>query len=222
MVRRRTGRTRRAGSFAFQGRRPGVLRDTEVKMAEVVLFHHAQGLTSGLVVFADELRRAGHAVHTPDLFDGRTFSTIEEGMAYAQQIGFPDTVIERGVQAVERLPAALVYPGFSLGVLPAQKLAQTRPGARGALLFYSCVPVSVFGSWPDGVPVQVHGMDADPIFVGEGDIDAARELVDQAEDRELFLYPGDQHYFADSSLPSYDPDATALLTRRVLDFLSAR
>jgi dienelactone hydrolase len=191
-------------------------------MAEVVLFHHAQGLTPGLVVFGDELRRAGHTVHTPDLFDGRIFATIEEGMAYAEQIGFPDKVIERGVQAVEGLSAGLVYAGFSLGVLPAQKLAQTRPGARGALLFYSCIPVSVFGSWPDGVPVQVHGMDADPIFAGEGDIDAARELVDRAEDAELFLYPGDQHYFADSSLPSYDPDATALLTRRVLDFLSAR
>jgi dienelactone hydrolase len=191
-------------------------------MAEVVLFHHAQGLTPGLVAFADELRRGGHTVHTPDLFDGRTFGTIGEGMAYAEEIGFPDKVIERGVQAVEELPAGLVYGGFSLGVVPAQMLAQTRPGARGALLFYSCVPVSAFGSWPDGVPAQVHGMDADPIFVGEGDIDAARELVDQADDAELFLYPGDQHYFADSSLPSYDPDATALLTRRVLDFLSTR
>ena len=191
-------------------------------MAEVVLFHHAQGLTPGVVAFADELRRAGHAVHLPDLLDGRTFGTLEEGMGYAEEIGFPE-VIERGVRAVEGLPAGLVYAGFSLGVLPAQKLAQTRPGARGALLFYSCVPVSVFGpAWPDGVPVQVHGMDADPIFAGEGDIDAARELVTQAKDAELFLYPGDQHYFADSSLPSYDPDATALLTQRVLDFLSAR
>ena len=191
-------------------------------MAEVVLFHHAQGLTPGLVVFADELRRAGHIVHTPDLFNGRTFPTIEDGMAYAEQIGFPDKVIERGAKAVEGLPAALVYAGFSLGVLPAQKLAQTRPGARGALLFFACIPVSVFGSWPAGVPVQVHGMDADPIFAGEGDIDAARELAGQAEDAALFLYSGDRHYFADSSLPSYDPDATALLTSRVLDFLSAR
>ena len=191
-------------------------------MAEVVLFHHAQGLTPGVVAFAEELRHAGHRVHTPDLFEGRTFATLEQGMAYAEQIGFPDKVIERGVRAAEKLPAELVYAGFSLGVVPAQMLAQTRPGARGALLFYSCVPVSAFGSWPDGVPVQVHGMDADPIFVGEGDIDAARELVDQAEDAELFLYPGDQHYFADSSLPSYDPDAAALLTRRVLDFLGAR
>jgi dienelactone hydrolase len=189
-------------------------------MAEVVLFHHAQGLTPGLVAFADELRRAGHTVHTPDLFDGRTFGSIEEGMKYAEEIGFPDEVIDRGAKAVEGLPAGLVYAGFSLGVLPAQKLAQTRPGARGALLFYACVPVSAFGpAWPDGVPVQIHGMDADPIFVGEGDIDAARELVESAQDAELFLYPGDQHYFADSSLPSYDPEATALLTQRVLSFL---
>jgi len=190
-------------------------------MAEVVLFHHAQGLTPGLVAFADELRRAGHTVHTPDLFGGRTFGSIEEGMQYAEEIGFPDEVIDRGARAVEGLPAGLVYAGFSLGVLPAQKLAQTRPGARGALLFSACVPVSAFGpAWPDGVPVQIHGMDADPIFVGDGDIDAARELVAQAKDGELFLYPGDQHYFADSSLPSYDREATALLTQRVLSFLN--
>jgi dienelactone hydrolase len=192
-------------------------------MAEVVLFHHAQGLTPGVVAFADELRRAGHVVHTPDLFDGRTFASLEEGMRYAEEIGFPDEVIGRGVRAVEGLSAELVYAGFSLGVLPAQFLAQTRPDARGALLFYSCVPVSEFGSgWPEGVPAQVHGMDADPIFVGEGDIDAARELVEQAEDAQLFLYPGDQHYFADSTLPSYDPEAAALLVRRVLDFLRTR
>jgi len=191
-------------------------------MAEVVLFHHALGLTPGVVAFTDALRRAGHTVHTPDLYDGRTFATLEEGMAYAEEIGFGE-VIERGVRAVEGLPAALVYAGFSLGVLPAQKLAQTRAGARGALLFYSCVPVSEFGTaWPVDVPVQVHGMDADPIFVGEGDIDAARALVAEATDAELFLYPGDQHYFADSSLPSYDAEAAALLSRRVLDFLGTR
>ncbi len=191
-------------------------------MAELVLFHHAQGLTPGVVAFTDELRRAGHTVHTPDLYDGRTFATLEEGMAYAEEIGF-GAVIERGVRAVEGLPAALVYAGFSLGVLPAQKLAQTRAGARGALLCYACVPVSEFGTaWPVDVPVQVHGMDADPIFVGEGDIDAARALVAEATDAELFLYPGDQHYFADSSLPSYDAEAAALLSRRVLDFLGTR
>ncbi len=188
-------------------------------MAEVVLFHHAQGLTTGVIGFAEELRGEGHTVHTPDLYDGRTFDTLDEGMGQAQQIGFGE-VIERGVRTVEGLPTELVYAGFSLGVLPAQKLAQTRPGARGALLFYSCVPVSEFGpAWPDGVPVQVHGMDADPIFAGEGDIDAARELVESTGQAELFLYSGNEHYFADSSLPSYDAAATALLLDRTLTFL---
>jgi dienelactone hydrolase len=191
-------------------------------MAEVLLFHHAQGQTTGFNAFADELRQAGHTVHTPDLFEGRTFGSIEEGMAYAEELGFPDEIIGRGEQAASELPSELVYAGFSLGVVPAQKLAQTRPGARGALFFYSCVPASYFGGWPADVPVQVHGMDADPIFVGEGDVEAARELVESSESAELFLYPGDQHYFADSSLPSYDADATALLTKRVLDFLETR
>jgi dienelactone hydrolase len=191
-------------------------------MAEILLFHHAQGLTPGVVSFADTLRRAGHIVHTPDLFDGRTFDTLEEGMRFAKERGFGE-LMERGVRAADGLPTELVYAGFSLGEVSAQKLAQTRAGARGALLFYSCVPVSEFGSsWPKGVPVQVHGMDADPIFVGEGDIDAARALVEEADEAELFLYPGDQHYFADSSLPSYDAEASALLIQRVLDFLAAR
>ena len=190
-------------------------------MAELLLFHHAQGLTPGVHAFADELRAAGHTVHTPDLFDGRTFPSIEEGMAHVEEVGF-ETIRERGVRVADDLPPELVYAGFSLGVIPAQTLAQTRPGARGALLCYSCLPISgewAIGPWPDGVPVQIHGMDADPIFVGEGDIDAAREIVATADDAELFLYPGDQHYFADSSLPSYDADATALLTQRVLEFL---
>ena len=191
-------------------------------MAEVLLFHHAQGQTAGFHAFADELRQAGHTVHTPDLYGGRTFETLDEGIEYARETGFMK-LLERGVRTADDLPAELVYAGFSLGVLPAQKLAQTRPRARGALLFYSCVPVSEFGeAWPKNVPVQIHGMDADPIFVDEGDIDAAREIVESTEDAELFLYPGDQHYFADSSLPSYDAEATKLLTRRVLDFLEER
>ena len=191
-------------------------------MAEVLLFHHAQGLTRGMRAFAEDLSDAGHSVHIPDLFGGRTFMSIEEGLAYINEIGFDD-MRERGVRLAGELPPELVYAGFSFGVLPAQRLAQTRPGARGALLFYSCLPVSgewAFGPWPKGVPVQIHGMDKDPIFAGEGDIDAAREIVAKAEDAELFLYPGDQHYFADSSLPSYDGDATRLLTRRVLAFLN--
>ena len=189
-------------------------------MAEVLLFHHAMGQTTGFQAFADELREAGHSVHTPDLFDGRKFGSIEDGVAHAQEVGFGE-IIERGVRAADALTDGVVYAGFSLGVLPAQKLAQTRPGARGALLYYSCVPVSEFGSWPAEVPAQIHGMDADPYFLDEGDVDAARELVEAAADAELFLYPGDQHYFADSSLPSYDESAARLLTERTLAFLAA-
>ena len=190
-------------------------------MAEVLLYHHAQGQTPGFEAFADELRSAGHTVHAPDLFDGRTFGSIDEGMAYVQDDRVLRTRRARR-RVADDLPAGLVYAGFSFGVLPAQKLAQTRPGARGALLFYSCVPVSEFGAWPADLPVQIHGMDADPIFVGEGDIDAARELVASAEHGELFLYAGSAHYFADPSLPGYDAEAADLLTRRVLDFLEAR
>jgi len=188
-------------------------------MAEVLLFHHALGPTEGLHTFANELRQGGHTVHTPDLFEGRTFDSIEEGVGYASEVGWGE-IMARGERAAESLPNELVYGGFSLGVVPAQMLAQTRPGAKGALLFYSCVPISEFGAWPGGVPAQIHGMDADPIFMEEGDVDAARELVASVDDAELFLYPGDQHYFADSSLPSYDAAAATLLTQRVLEFLA--
>ena len=191
-------------------------------MAELLLLHHAQGLTPGMHAFADELRAAGHTVHLPDLFDGRTFDSIPEGMAFIKASGMEE-MVERGVHTADDLPSELVYAGMSFGEMIAQKLAQTRPGARGALLFYSAIPISgdwAFGPWPEGVPVQIHGMDNDPIFVGEGDIEAAREIVAKVNDAELFLYPGDQHYFADSSLPSYDAEATALLTQRVLAFLA--
>ncbi|MET0714096.1 MAG: dienelactone hydrolase family protein [Mycetocola sp.] len=188
-------------------------------MAEILLFHHAQGLTDGVRAFADTLTDAGHVVHLPDLYDGHTFEELDDGMAYVRSMGF-DTVLERGRAAAEGLPNGLVYAGFSLGVMPAQLLAQTREGSRAALFLHGCVPVTEFGSsWPKAVPVQIHSMDGDPEFVDSGDIDAARELVEAADDGELFLYPGDQHLFADSSLPSYDKAATALLTERVLAFL---
>jgi dienelactone hydrolase len=192
----------------------------ELMMAEVVLYHHSQGLTDGVKAFADELRRAGHTVHTPDLYEGNTYATIEEGMEYARSTGF-GTIAERGVEAAQSLPENVVYAGFSLGVVPAQQLTQTRPGAVGGLFYYSCLPVEEFGTWPDGVPAQVHGKDEDPFFAEEGgDLDAARALVAAADTVELFLYPGKEHLFADSSLPSYDEPAAKLLTQRTLDFLA--
>lgn len=188
-------------------------------MAEVVLFHHVQGLTDGVREFADRLRAGGHTVHTPDLFDGALPASMDEGLALARQIG-DDMLAER---AEAGLPESAVFAGISFGVMTAQRLAQTRPGAQGALLYESCLPVHgewAIGPWPAGLPVQIHGMDQDPVFALDGDLDAARDLVKTAgTGAELFVYPGDRHLFTDSSLSSYDADATALVIERSLEFL---
>ncbi|WP_322938658.1 dienelactone hydrolase family protein [Nocardioides bizhenqiangii] len=188
-------------------------------MTEVLMYHHIQGLTDGVQAFADDLRQAEHTVHTPDLFDGRTFGSIEEGFGYARQVGF-DAIRERGIAAADEFGPDLVYAGFSFGVTIAQRLAQTRPGARGALLMYSCIPVAEFGeAWPAGVPVQIHGKEGDEFF--DEDLPAARELAGATAAAELFVYPGDQHLFADSSLDAYDPQASSLLMERVQTFLAS-
>ena len=189
-------------------------------MADVVLFHHVQGLTAGVRRLADELRAAGHTVYTPDFFEGATFASLDDGFAAlrAREEGATDAWADT---VVSGLPEHLVYAGVSLGVMQAQRLAQTRPGAAGALLLEACVPASAFGAaWPAGVPVQVHGMERDPFFGLEGDVDAARELVAQAEDGELFVYPGDVHLFTDSTLRGYDEAATALVVQRALELLA--
>jgi dienelactone hydrolase len=184
-------------------------------MTDVIVFHHAQGLTEGVKAFAEELRAAGHTVHTPDLHEGRTFATLPEAMGYVRETGFEE-IIGRGRAAADELPSEVVYVGFSLGVLPAQLLTQTKPGARGAVFVYSFVPPAEFGEWPDGVPLQIHMMDGDPeVLPPNGDLEAAQAM----ESAELFLYPGDRHLFADSSLPDYDEAAAKQLTQRVLDFL---
>jgi dienelactone hydrolase len=191
-------------------------------MAEVLLFHHAQGLTDGVVSFADDLRAAGHVVNTPDLYEGKTFADLADGVGYAKQVGF-DTILERGRLAAEGLPNEIVYAGFSLGVMPAQMLAQTRPGAKGALLFHGCLPASEFGgAWPQGVPAQIHMMDNDEWALGpDGDLAVAQQLAETVPDVQLFLYPGDRHLFADDSLPDYDESAATLLKQRVLSFLDS-
>jgi dienelactone hydrolase len=192
-------------------------------MAEVVLFHHVQGLTDGVREFAEQLRAGGHTVHLPDLFDGERPATVEEGMAFTRTVGGA-VLDERADRAVAGLAPGVVYAGISFGVGSAQRLAQTRPGAAGALLYEACYPITgewAFGPWPTGVPVQIHGMDKDPFFGLEGDVDAARELVESAGPGvgELFVYPGDRHLFTDSSLPSYDAEAAALVLQRSRVFL---
>jgi dienelactone hydrolase len=182
-------------------------------VADVVVFHHALGLTPWVRAFGDTLRDAGHAVHTPDLYDGRTFDTIEAGMAYSEELGGPTAIVDRARAAVESLPGEVVYVGFSLGVLPAQSLAQTRPGARGAVLCYAALPLGRWGdnwpaTWPKGVPLQLH------ILEGDEDFEIAQELAATVAGAELFVYPGSEHYFAE-----HDDQAASLLEQRVLAFL---
>ena len=190
-------------------------------MAELVLFHHVQGLTDGVRALADDLRGGGHVVHTPDLFEERVFGSIEDGFAYLETLG--DGVIEERVaQAVEGLPERLVFAGVSFGAMSAMRLAVTRPGAVGLVLLESALPVVgewAFGPFPDGVRVQVHGAECDEFF--QEDLPFAEEMLTVLgpERAELYLYPGDRHLFTDRSLPSSDPAATGLVVERVLAFL---
>jgi dienelactone hydrolase len=184
-------------------------------MVEVLLFHHAQGLTQGVRAFGDELREAGHRVSVPDLYDGRTFATVGQGVAHAEQVGF-GKLVARGVEVAERLPGDIVYAGFSLGAMPAQALAQHRPGARGALLYHSAVPLGEFGeNWPDRVPLQMHVMVDDPFE----DLPVMEELA-RSPVAELFTYEGNGHLFTDRSLSEYDPTAASLVVDRTLAFLA--
>lgn len=184
-------------------------------MADVLLFHHAQGLTEGVHAFAAGLRAAGHLVTVPDLYDGCVFSSIHDGVAHAEEVGF-DTLTERGVAAAQDLPEGLVYAGFSLGAMPAQQLAQQRAGARAAILYHSAVPLGAFGDvWPDDVPLQLHVMVDDPF----DDLPVMQDLVARAGGQ-LFTYPGDAHLFTDRSLDDHDPDAAQLALERTLDLLA--
>lgn len=192
-------------------------------MTDVVLFHHLRGLTGGVRAFADELRADGHTVHTPDLFDGALPDSLEAGSALSRELG--DEVDRRAEEALAGLSETLVYGGFSFGVMTAQRLAQTRPGALGALLYEACLPITgewAIGPWPDDVAVQIHGKDKDEFFALEGDVDAAREIVAElGPDRaELFTYPGDEHLFTDNTLSTYDPEATAQVLTRTKAFLA--
>src|SRR5215207_7168517 len=171
-------------------------------MAEVLLFHHVQGLTDGVRAFADDLRAGGHTVHAPDLFDGHTFESIEDGFAYTKSLD-EDTIAQRVAAAVEGLPEALVYAGISYGVPPALELTVKRPGAQALVMIESAMPIEgewAVGPFPEGVPLQIHGGEGDEYF--QEDKPFADQAVELLGDRaELFVYPAHAHLFTDRSLP---------------------
>lgn len=184
-------------------------------VAEIIMFHHVQGLTSGVAAIAEEFRAAGHSVTLPDLFDGRTFDTLAEGVSWIGEIGRP-TIVDRAHAAAAELNPELVYVGFSLGARPAQGLAQTRPGARAAILFHGYHPVAEFaGNWPAGVALQVHRMKGDEWCNPE----TAKALQRHVEDAEILTYPGSDHLFTDSAVDDYDPTASRTAIERALKLL---
>ena len=184
-------------------------------MTEMILFHHALGVTDGVVAFAGRIRDGGHRVTVGDLFDGKTFGTLEEGVAHEEEIGW-EAMIERSEAAAVDLPPGIVFGGFSLGAVYAQRLAQTRPGALGALLYHGGDnPPSAFETpWPARAGLQVHVSEDDPWF----DRGSGEQLVSEAGG-ELFPYPGSAHLFTDRSWTEYDEASTDLVVDRTLAFL---
>ena len=187
-------------------------------MAQILLFHHALGLTPGVVEFVDALRKAGHTVDAPDLFDGQLFERVEDGVAHEEGLGWEE-MIRRTETAAADLPADIVYLGMSLGVVYGTRLAVTRPGARGLIGLYSPIPPeSVAGArLPSGLPAQYHWHEGDP-WVDEG---APEALVAQVPQAEINVYEGDSHLFADPSSVDFDATAAALAMERILTFLGA-
>jgi dienelactone hydrolase len=188
-------------------------------MTDVVLFHHAHGLTPGIEAFAYQLGAAGHSVTIPDLYEGAVFATLEEGVAHAEEVGF-EQLIANGEAAAGRLTQEIVYAGFSLGALIAHKLAQTRPGAIGALLYHhGDVPIATFGdSWPAGVDVQIHINEQDEFCEMEV-VEEFIAVAGESAHAELYTYPGSNHLFTDFSLSGYEPESAELVIQRTLDFL---
>lgn len=179
-------------------------------MAEVVLFHHALGLTEGVVAFADGWRAEGHVVHTPDLYEGRTFSDLDEAVAFVDERGMSHWIAAAGAAAAAH-PDASAFAGFSLGAACAQYAAQTRPGARAALLFHGALSLATMElDWPDGLALQVHTAEADPWV----ELDEVQSLIESVDGSELFLYPGSAHLFADASWVEYEEGSARLLSER--------
>ncbi len=187
-------------------------------MALIALFHHAQGLRDDVRVWAESFQQAGHDVETPDLFEGRTFDRLEDGIAHRDELGIP-TLIARAGQALEGLPTELVYAGFSMGASTAHYFAVTRPGARGVLLMHGTAPAESLGDapWPGGMPGQLHKKEDDRLMDDAG-VEALERAAGDAP-LEVFTYSGRGHLFADPQGPDYDAAAAQLMLERELEFL---
>ncbi|WP_210603589.1 dienelactone hydrolase family protein [Brevibacterium oceani] len=186
-------------------------------MSTLVLLHSALGRTPGMDAIAERFTAAGHTVHTPDCYDGRTFTTAEAGVGHSQEVGFT-TLVDRATKACADLGDQIVFGGFSLGAALAQQMGKNDPRARGVLLFHGGgFPKPT--RWQRDVPVQIH-FSVDDEWRTPGTIETLMESVARAEAQAAnFLYPGSTHLFSDPTLLDYREEAADLLYSRALAFL---
>ncbi|MFE4973105.1 dienelactone hydrolase family protein [Kitasatospora sp. NPDC056651] len=188
-------------------------------MAQIVLFHSAYGLRPAVRAAADRLRAAGHTVHTPDLFDGRTFESVEEAQEFQEELGGRDELLRRAVTASAPVSeGGLVYAGFSLGGAVAQNLALADEKARGLLLLHGTSDLREDAATE--IPVQLHIAEPDP-FEPEDWLNAWYLRMRRAgAEVEVHRYRGAGHLFTDPELPDYDEQAAERAWAASLDFLA--
>lgn len=170
-------------------------------MTTVILFHSVYGLRAFERGVAERLTVAGHEVFTPDLYEGRVASSIEEGFALKEEIGW-STLCERAERAVADLPADAVLGGFSMGAAVAASLWPKRPETAGILFLHSIAEIPANAR--RGLPVQVHLADPD-IFEPADEVAAWRADAERTPVAlEVFIYPGAGHIYTDATLVDYD------------------
>jgi dienelactone hydrolase len=184
----------------------------------IMLFHSTYGLRPAVHRAADRLRAAGHEVWTPDLFDGRTFDTVEEGMAYNEELGKEELLKRAVLAAAPYSERGLVYAGFSLGAATAQTLALGDAKARGLLLLHGTSDIAATAS-VDGLPVQLHVAEPDAYETDDWLSAWYLQMRKVGADVEVYRYAGAGHLYTDSDLPDYDEEAAEATWRVALGFL---
>ncbi|MEU6392637.1 dienelactone hydrolase family protein [Streptomyces sp. NPDC046939] len=184
----------------------------------IMLFHSTFGLRPAVEAAADRLRAAGHEVWTPDLFEGKTFDTVEEGMAHRDEIG-KDELLKRAVLAAAPYSdRGLVYAGFSFGAATAQTLALGDEKAKGLLLLHGTSDIAENAS-VDELPVQLHVAEPDPFETDDWLTAWYLRMGRAGADVEVYRYPGAGHLYTDPDLPDYDEEAAEATWRVALGFL---
>ncbi|MFJ9677403.1 dienelactone hydrolase family protein [Streptomyces sp. NPDC101194] len=188
-------------------------------LMNIMLFHSTYGLRPAVHAAADRLRAAGHEVHVPDLFEGHTFETVEEGLAFKEEVG-KDELLRRAVLAAAPYSdRGLVYAGFSFGASTAQTLALGDEKARGLLLFHGTSDIAENAS-VDELPVQLHVADPDPFETHDWLNSWYLQMQRTGADVEIYRYPGAGHLFTDPELSDFDLASAELAWKVSLGFLA--